>query len=130
MPMRWLPTLAAILLGSSHPAVAAEPAPPNRMETIEDLWAGFDPRELPLETEVIKSWEEGDIHLDTVYFNGETFDGTTTRIFGYLGRPKSPTGKIPAVLHIHGGGQTAVLDWPRFWAARGYACLSFDFCGD
>jgi cephalosporin-C deacetylase-like acetyl esterase len=70
------------------------------------------------------------LHLETVYFNGEEFEGSTVRIFGHFGRPKTVEGKVPAVLHIHGGGQTATLDWPRFWAARGYACLSFDFCGD
>jgi dienelactone hydrolase len=64
------------------------------------------------------------------YFTGEEFEGQKTRIFGYLGQPKKLDGKIPGVLHVHGGGQTAVLDWPRFWAKRGYACLSFDFCGN
>jgi len=32
-------------------------------------------------------------------------------------------------LHIHGGGQTASLDWVKFWTKRGYVCATFDFCG-
>lgn len=40
------------------------------IETIEDLWAGIDPRALPLEIEVIKSWDEGDVHLEMLYFTG------------------------------------------------------------
>jgi dienelactone hydrolase len=101
-----------------------------KIETIDELWAGFDPRALPLDLEVVKSWDEGDIHLETIYFTGEEFEGQKTRIFAYIGLPKKVEGKIPGVLHVHGGGQTAVLDWPRFWARRGYACLSFDFCGN
>jgi dienelactone hydrolase len=100
------------------------------IESIDELWAGFDPRALPLEVEVVKAWDEGDVHLETIYFTGEVFEGEKTRIFGYVGRPRNVTGKVPGILHIHGGGQTANLDWPRFWAKRGYVCLSFDFCGN
>ena len=88
------------------------------------------PRALPLEIEVLKAWDEGDIHLEMIYFTGEIFEGEKTRVFGYLGRPKKIEGKLPGLLHIHGGGQTARPDWPQFWAKRGYVCLSFDFCGD
>jgi hypothetical protein len=100
------------------------------IRTIDELWAGFDARALPLEIEVVKAWDEGDIHLEMIYFTGEIFEGEKTRVFAYLGRPKKIEGTLPAVLHIHGGGQTARPDWPQFWAKRGYVCLSFDFCGD
>lgn len=119
----------AALFAAGAPADTPPPKTP-KIETVADLWAGFDPRALPLDVEVVKAWDEGDTHLEMVYFTGEEFDGEKTRIFGYFGRPKKVAGKVPGVLHIHGGGQTAVLDWPRFWAARGYACLSFDFCGN
>ena len=82
------------------------------------------------DVEVVKAWDEGDTHLETVYFTGELFEGEKTRIFGHFGCPRRVEGKVPGILHIHGGGQTAGLDWPRFWAKRGYACLSFDFCGN
>ena len=36
---------------------------------------------------------------------------------------------LPGVLHVHGGGQTASIDWVRFWAKRGYVGVTFDFCG-
>jgi dienelactone hydrolase len=103
---------------------------PSLVRTIDELWSGFDPRALPLEIEVVKAWDEGDVHLEMIYFTGEDFEGEKTRVFGYLGRPRKVEGKIPGLLHIHGGGQTAYVEWPRFWAKRGYACLSFDFCGD
>jgi dienelactone hydrolase len=103
---------------------------PSAIDSIDKLWDGFDPRALPLEVEVIKAWDEGDVHLETIYFTGEIFEGEKTRIFGQIGRPRTAAGKMPGILHIHGGGQSAGLHWPRFWAARGYGCLSFDFCGD
>ena len=81
-------------------------------------------------SQVIKSWDEAEIRLEMIYFTGEVFDGEPTRVFGYIGRPRASAGKLPGILHIHGGGQTANLDWARFWARRGYVCLSFDFCGD
>ena len=101
------------------------------VDSIDSLWKGFDPRALPLEVEVFREWDEEDIHLQSLYFTGEEFEGEKTRIFGFLGRPKmAGRDKLPAVLHIHGGGQTANLGWPRLWAKRGYVCLSFDFCGN
>lgn len=120
----------------SRPASAETllPAPAragsDAIDTIDKLWAGFDPRALPLEVEVVQSQDEGDLRLETIYFTGEVFEGQKTRVFGYLGRPRRAAGKLPGILHIHGGGQTANLDWPRFWARRGYVCLSFDFCGN
>jgi dienelactone hydrolase len=115
--------------------LATTPAadPPGKdapITTVEALWAWFDPRAVPLDVEVIKAWDEGDAHLEAVYFTGEVFEGERVRVFGYFGRPRKIDGKVPGVLHVHGGGQTATLDWPRFWARRGCACLSFDFCGN
>jgi dienelactone hydrolase len=103
---------------------------PTAIHTIDELWAEFDPHKLPLEVEVLKHQDDADVHLETIYFTGEVFDGEKTRVFGYFGRPLRSEGKLPGILHIHGGGQAANLDWARFWAKRGYGALSFDFCGD
>ena len=122
--------VVSICMTAAQARADTPPANAATIETVEALWAGFDPRREPLDIEVVKAWDEGDIHLESIYFTGEAFEGEKTRIFGYIGRPKKVDGKLPAVLHVHGGGQTAVLDWPRFWAKRGYVCLSFDFCGN
>ncbi len=125
-----LKVLASFLLASvfsaAHPLIAVEPA----IDSIDALWAGFDPRATPLEVEVIKAWDEEGVHLEMLYFTGEIFEGEKTRVFAYLGRPKAASDKLPGVLHIHGGGQTANLDWARFWGKRDYVCVSFDFCGN
>lgn len=127
--LRWT-HLAGILLAAvfaaAHPLFAAETA----IDSIDALWAGFDPRTTPLEVEVVKAWDEEGVHLEMLYFTGEIFEGEKTRVFAYLGRPKAAADKLSGVLHIHGGGQTANLDWARFWAKRDYACVSFDFCGN
>src|SRR3954452_24278899 len=117
-----LPALIGLALLAT--ARADDPPPGDAsIATIEQLWAGFDPRAEPLDVEVVKSRDEGDVHLETVYFTGEVFEGEVVRVFGHFGRPRKSGGKVPGVLHVHGGGQTAGLDWPRFWATRGYACL-------
>src|SRR6478752_10892717 len=124
-------TLIGLFVAAAATATAADPPPKDTsITTIERLWAGFDPRAVPLDVEVVKAWDEGDVHLETVYFTGEVFEGEPVRVFGHFGRPRTAEGKVPGVLHVHGGGQTCGPDWPRFWAKRGYACLSFDFCGN
>ena len=50
------------------------------------------------------------------------------RVFAIRGGPQNGSG-LPGILHIHGGGQTASLDWVRFWAKRGYVCVTFDYTG-
>src|SRR5262245_31092825 len=108
--------ILCVLLSTATAPAADPPKKDAPITTIEGLWAGFDPRALPLDVEVVKAWDEGDVRLETVYFTGEVFDGQKVRVFGHFGLPKMARGKVPGVLHVHGGGQTANLDWPRFWA--------------
>lgn len=60
--------------------------------------------------------------------NGDTVWGQITRL-------KNQTGKIPAILNIHGGPQGSYNDawstrWnPRVFASQGYAVISIDFHG-
>jgi len=101
---------------------------PAAIRNSRELWAGFDPRAEGLEIEIAKSWDEGPIHIDQLYFAGETWKGTQVRVFAYRGAPARGE-KLPGILHLHGGGQTASLDWVRYWAGRGFVCVSHDFCG-
>ncbi len=92
------------------------------------LWAGFDPRAQPLEIEVAKTWDEGPLRIEQLYFTGETWQETKVRVFAYRAAPTTGE-KLPGILHLHGGGQTASLAWVRYWAGRGYVAVSHDFCG-
>src|SRR5205085_2683009 len=93
-----LALFAGAVIQAAEPAAAAA-----EIDSVAKLWQDFDPRALPLEVEVFKEWDEADVHLQSLYFTGEEFEGERTRVFGYLGRPKSIAApeKLPAVLHIH-----------------------------
>lgn len=93
-----------------------------------DLWRGIDVESAPLDVESIRAWQDADGSFETLRFTGETAGKARVRVYSIQGAPREGK-KLPGVLHIHGGGQTASLDWVRFWAKRGYVCVSFDFCG-
>jgi dienelactone hydrolase len=101
---------------------------PAAFISARDLWKGYDPEALPLEVESLQSWEEEGCTYEKLRFTGEIAEGVKIRVFAIQG---APTGgkKRPGLLHIHGGGQTASLAWVKFWAKRGYVCVTFDFCG-
>jgi dienelactone hydrolase len=94
-----------------------------------EIWAEYDPRAEPLDEEILKAWEEEGVTYKEVYFNGEQFDGDFVRIYGIYA---APTGgkNLPALLHIHGGGQTVNTYWLKELAQRGYAVLSFNWGGE
>jgi alpha-beta hydrolase superfamily lysophospholipase len=99
------------------------------IRTPKDLWAGFDARKEPLEIQTVRRWQRDGCDLHAFYFNGETVDGEKALIYGLYG---APTGgkKLPAVLHIHGGGQPASLHWVLDWNKRGYAAMTFNWGGE
>lgn len=123
-----LPELPSLRLEADDPPAAPRP---SEIATIDELWADFDPSRDPLEVEVFRTDLEdgGKIRIEWIYFTGQTVEGEKTRVFAYRGAPVEGE-RLPGVLHIHGGGQTANIEWPRYWARRGFACVSFDFCGD
>jgi dienelactone hydrolase len=124
-----LAILAVQILKLSEQSVSQATEPhTSPIPTSRELWAGYDPRAEPLEVEIAKSWDEGNLHFDQVYFTGETWQETKVRVFAYRAAPKDGK-KLPGVLHIHGGGQTASLGWARYWSGRGYVAVSHDFCG-
>ena len=129
--------LGCLMLGAAAGAGAQEkpaPAPavhdhPGEYDTVEQLWAGVDPEAEPLEIQVLDEWTSDSIHYTRLYFTAEYWEGEPVRVYAIQGAPEGATG-LPGILHIHGGGQTANIDWVTFWAKRGYVCVTFDFCGD
>jgi dienelactone hydrolase len=118
-----IPFLFAGTAGSMARADSAK-----EIASVEDLWRDFDPEALPLDVETIRTWEEEGAAYQTLRFTGEGANDARVRVYAIQGAPRE--GKaLPGVLHVHGGGQTVSLDWVRFWAQRGYVCVSFDFCG-
>ena len=84
---------------------------------IQKAYADFDPRKDPLDIAMVKEWDEGAIHVEQLYFTGQVFDGIKTRVYAYRAAPRTGD-HLPGVLYCHGGGQTAYLEWVRFWAVR------------
>lgn len=125
--------LIAILAGCVS-ELHAEDVP----QTVEQLWADFDPRQDPLETEVIREFKEDGAVIRHVRFLVGTFKGQPARmtaIYGFPDVAKDANGrtgrneKLPAVMHIHGGGQRAFLHEVKLLVGRGYAALSVNWGG-
>lgn len=98
-------------------------------QTVRDLWADFDPRRDPLETEIIREWTENGGVFRHVRFLVGTFKGKPARMTSIYGFPAGTKERLPAVMHIHGGGQRAFLHEVKFLVARGYAALSVNWGG-
>ena len=128
--MKILPTiytltlLTALLLAALH--AAAEP-PAAVPQSVAELWADFDPRKDPLETEVIRQWKSDGVVLRHVRFLVGTFKWRPARMTAIYGFPEGAKEKLPAVLHIHGGGGRATLDEVTAMVGRGYAALSVNW---
>lgn len=69
--------------------------------------------------------------VQEVYYQGEPLNGKPTRVFAYLGRPADPpSGQLPAMVLVHGGGGKAFKAWAEHWAQRGYVALAMDLSGN
>jgi len=67
--------------------------------------------------------------LRKLYYQGEPLARKPTRVFAYLAKPEKITGKLPAMVLVHGGGGTAFTEWAELWAKRGYVALAMDLGG-
>ncbi len=75
------------------------------------------------------TWIARDVPVQSLYYEGEPYDGKPTRVFAYLAVPEGRTKRVPAMVLVHGGGGTAFRGWVELWAARGYAALAMDLAG-
>ena len=98
-------------------------------QSVKALWADFDPRNDPLETEILREWtEDGGVFRLVRYLIGH-FKGKPARMAAIYGFPEGTKEKLPAVMHIHGGGQRAFLHEVKFLVGRGYAAISVNWGG-
>ena len=69
-----------------------------------------------------------DGNIKPIYFDGLPWQGKPTRVFAWLGLPRSDrrtsSGKVPGVVLVHGGGGTAFKEWVKKWNERGFAAIS------
>lgn len=116
---------ASLSLFDVHRLLAAENVP----QSVDELWSDFDPRKDQLEIEVIREWkEDGGVYRHVRYLIGH-FKGKPARMAAIYGFPEGAKEKLPAVMHIHGGGQRAFMHEVKLLVARGYAALSVNWGG-
>ncbi len=101
---------------------------PKALGTVNALWADFDPRKDALDAKSVREWDQEEIVYRYVTYHIGNFKGKPARMAGFFAFPKGQK-KLPGLLHIHGGGQRAMLKEVEFYAKRGYACLSINWGG-
>ena len=118
--------LLAVLLSLKSSARAAD-IPHNAAE----LWAGFAEldKSTPLETEVLKTWEQDGVVCRIVRYQVGIFKGAPSRVAAFYAFPKGGK-KLPALLSMHGGGGSAGLDSVVSDARRGYAAMAINWGGN
>ena len=123
-----LSSFASVCAGDTVPALAGGKAPANFAE----MWAGFDPRDEPLEIQTLLEWEQDDVVMRVVRFRIGVFKGKKATLAAVYGYPKNAveTGKkVPGLVQIHGGGQYADYRACLTNARRGYATVSIAWAG-
>jgi hypothetical protein len=118
--------LASLSLFDLHRLVAEEGGIP---QSVTELWANVDPRKDPLEIEVLKEWEQDEVVCRIVRYRVGVFKGAPSRVAGFYAFPKGGT-NLPAILEMHGGGQSASLNSVVTYAKRGYASMSLNWGGN
>lgn len=62
--------------------------------------------------------------IRAIYFDALDYEGKSTKVFAWLGMPKTRAGKVPGIVLVHGGGGTAFRQWVEQWNERGFAAIA------
>lgn len=120
-----------IVLANPNLAAAAPPdtpLPDKPPQTRESLWAGIDVRAEPLDVEVLKEWQEDGVVMKVIRYRVGVFKGKKAMMAAVYGYPEGG-GKLPGLVQIHGGGQSANHKAVLTNAKRGYATISIAWAG-
>ena len=97
-------------------------------QDVASLWAGYDPKEEPLEIEVVREWEQDGLVVRSLRYRIGTFKGKVAHMAAFYAFPEKGE-DLPGVIHVHGGGQRASLTQVVYFASKGYAALSVNWGG-
>ena len=113
------------------PWSGASAGTPGIPQTLPELWEGFAEldRTTPLDIEILKEWEQDGVTCRIVRYQVGIFKGVPSRVAAFYAFPKGGT-KLPALLEMHGGGQSASLNSVVTYAKRGYVSLSLNWGGN
>lgn len=100
-------------------------------QTVVELWSGFDDedKKSPLFVETFKEWEQEGVVCRIVRYQVGIFKGAPSKVAAFYAFPKGGN-RLPALLSIHGGGQSAGLESVVSDAKRGYASISINWGGN
>ena len=129
--LRYLSLIFITLMHLLHADVLPDTLPPlsgGAPQTVEAMWAGFDPQAEPLDTEILHSYEQDGVTIQVVRYRVGIFNGETAMVAGVYGFPTGQT-NLPGLLNIHGGGQFATANACYRNAKLGYATLSLAWDG-
>ncbi len=133
MPKLWPFFTALLLVAQAGSVGAGDSLPPLQAgwvpASLGELWAGYDPRREPLAAEVLKEWEQDGAVCRIVRYQVGIFKGAPAWVAAFYAFPKGAT-NLPALVQLHGGGQSASLDSVISDARRGYASLSLNWGGN
>jgi dienelactone hydrolase len=120
-----------VLMGTTSFAVESLPSLKNNKapQNLDELWGSYDPRKEPLNTEILKEWEQDGVVARLIRYQVGTFKGSPAWMAAIYCFPKHGT-RLPGILHLHGGGQSASLEGPMADARNGYASLSINWGGN
>ncbi|MDQ8195649.1 NPCBM/NEW2 domain-containing protein [Coraliomargarita sp. SDUM461004] len=126
-------TIALAALIAQPLSALTESLPPLKdgqsPQTVEAAWAGYDPRLEPLETQLIKEWEEQGIIIRAVRYRIGVFKGQKSWMAALYSFPKGAR-NLPGIVQVHGGGGFATIRECIDNGKRGYATLSLSWRGD
>ena len=130
----WLSIGSLVIAEDTLPPLKDRVAP----TTVEEAWAGFDPRKEPLDVEVLKEWEEDGVVVKVIRLRVGIFKGKKAMLAAVYGYPRLRQGnggqatggqKLPGLVQIHGGGQSAQSSFVVKDAKNGYATISIAWAG-
>ena len=121
-------SLALTILNAAAPGEDSLPQLRATPQSVDELWGGYDPKAEPLNARIVREWREDGLTLRYVTYSIGAFRGKPATMAAFYG---FPTGRksLPAVMHMHGGGQRAFLETVKRYAKRGYATLSVNWGG-
>ena len=95
--------------------------------SVSSLWQGYDRKAIPLDTRVVKTFDEKKCTTEYVFFNGEATVQGCTRVFGMYFRNKTPNGASIIVMN----DVTAPFERKHvdLFLLRGYHVLLLDYAG-
>lgn len=108
--------------------------PPHSPDSISDLWEDFSTwdESMPLEIEIIQEWNEEEAIVQLLRYSLGHLHGTNKQaepgLAAYYGFPKKGE-NLPAIIHLHGGGQRANKRYVKYWVRLGYVAISINWGG-